>query len=144
LHFDVVAVSGANEYSVKPLALVSTVTPPMVAVFRAVPDELTLGEAAAEAAADGLLELCGVAVDELPHAAAISATATSPKGAHIIFLRIGRLRSKRKFTRYPWYVTPSGFAWRGPETLQATVKIGQRRLPLRYIGPAWAAAAQVP
>src|SRR4029077_221309 len=34
LQLDVVDVSGANEYSVKPLALVSTVAPPIVAVFR--------------------------------------------------------------------------------------------------------------
>src|SRR4029077_199332 len=34
LQFDLVGVSGANEYSVKPLALVSTAAPPMVAVFR--------------------------------------------------------------------------------------------------------------
>src|ERR1700721_112850 len=33
LHFDVVRVSGANEYSVKPMLLVSTVTPAIVAVF---------------------------------------------------------------------------------------------------------------
>jgi hypothetical protein len=94
LQFDVVAVSGTNQYSVKPLALVSTVTPPRVAVFRAVPDELAVADAAAEAAADGLPELLGV-VDELPHAAAMSATATSPKGAHLVVVRIGRLRSKR-------------------------------------------------
>ena len=34
LQLDVVGVSGAKEYSVKPLALVSTVAPPIVAVFR--------------------------------------------------------------------------------------------------------------
>ena len=34
LQLDVVVVSGANEYSVNPLALVSTVAPPIVAVFR--------------------------------------------------------------------------------------------------------------
>ena len=34
LQLDLVGVSGANEYSVKPLALVSTVAPPIVAVFR--------------------------------------------------------------------------------------------------------------
>ena len=34
LHFDIVGVSGANEYSVKPLALVSTVAPPIFAVCR--------------------------------------------------------------------------------------------------------------
>jgi hypothetical protein len=33
LHFEVVGVSGANQYKVKPLALVSTVTPPIVAVL---------------------------------------------------------------------------------------------------------------
>jgi hypothetical protein len=34
LHLDIVDVSGANEYNVKPLALVSTVAPPIFAVFR--------------------------------------------------------------------------------------------------------------
>ena len=34
LQLDLAGVSGANEYSVKPLALVSTVAPPIVAVFR--------------------------------------------------------------------------------------------------------------
>jgi hypothetical protein len=34
LHLDVVGVSGANEYSVSPFALVSTLTPPMLAVFK--------------------------------------------------------------------------------------------------------------
>ena len=34
LQFDVAGVSGAKEYSVNPRALVSTVTPPMLAVFR--------------------------------------------------------------------------------------------------------------
>src|SRR6185437_5552206 len=34
LQSDVVVVSGANEYTAKPLASVSTVTPPIVAVFR--------------------------------------------------------------------------------------------------------------
>src|SRR5208283_5222358 len=123
LQFDLVAVSGANEYSVKPLALVSTVTPPMVAVDRAVPDELALAEAAAEVpAADGLLELWGV-VDELPHAAAISATATSPKGANLVVVRISHLRSKRNLRDTPWYVTQRGFAWREPEILSPMVRI---------------------
>src|SRR6516162_10824916 len=34
LQADLVAVSGANQYRVKPLELVSTVTPPILAVFR--------------------------------------------------------------------------------------------------------------
>ena len=96
LQFNLVAVSGANEYSVKPVALVRTVAPPMEAVFGAVPDELAGAEAAAEVpAADELPGLLG-AVDELPHAAASSATATSPKGAHLVVVRI-RLRSKQNF-----------------------------------------------
>ena len=97
MQFDLAAVSGTNEYSVNPVALVSTVTPPIVVVFRTVPDELALAGAdeAAETAADGLPGLLAAVVDELPQAAAISATATSPKGAHIVFLRIGDLRSKR-------------------------------------------------
>jgi len=36
LHFDVVLVSGANQYKVKPLELVSTVAPPILAVLSAV------------------------------------------------------------------------------------------------------------
>ena len=60
LHFDIVGVSGANEYSVNPLALFRTVAPPIFAVFRppaaalwpllppeGVPDELHAAGAAA-------------------------------------------------------------------------------------------------
>ncbi len=49
LQLDLAGVSGANEYSVKPLALVSTVAPPIVAVFRL-----------PAVAAAGLLVLVGV------------------------------------------------------------------------------------
>ena len=38
VHVDVVAVSGANGYRVKPWALVTTVTPLMLAVFSAASD----------------------------------------------------------------------------------------------------------
>jgi hypothetical protein len=37
LQFDLVLVSGANQYKVKPLALVSTVVPLMLAVLSALP-----------------------------------------------------------------------------------------------------------
>src|SRR6516162_904018 len=37
VHLEAAAVSGANQYSVRPLPLVSTVTPPMSAVFRVTP-----------------------------------------------------------------------------------------------------------
>jgi hypothetical protein len=37
VHFEVVEVSGTNQYKTKPLALVSTFVPPTVAVARAVP-----------------------------------------------------------------------------------------------------------
>jgi hypothetical protein len=39
----VAGVSGANEYRVKPRALVSTVVPPIVVVFRAVPVAVAAG-----------------------------------------------------------------------------------------------------
>jgi hypothetical protein len=37
LQFDVDAVSGPNQYTVKPFAFVSTFTPPIAAAFRATP-----------------------------------------------------------------------------------------------------------
>ena len=81
LQLDLVAVSGANEYTVKPLALVTTLMPPIVAVFRALPDA-----AAGEAALDELLGwLAGLLVpdgDEDPHAAAIRATPARPAGTN--------------------------------------------------------------
>jgi hypothetical protein len=82
LQLDLVAVSGANQYTVKPLALASTLVPLIVAVFRTVPEADT-GEAAA------LDELLGVvaeplllAVDEVPQAAAIRASPARPAGAN--------------------------------------------------------------
>ena len=49
LQFDLVGVSGANEYSVKPLALVSTVAPPIVVVFTVAPPALVPAEGGAAA-----------------------------------------------------------------------------------------------
>ena len=72
LHFDVVEVSGANQYRVKPWPLVSTLTPPIVVAFSALP----LAACAPEFAAGELL----VEV-ELPQAAIIKAAAASPAGA---------------------------------------------------------------
>src|SRR5271155_5775655 len=48
LQFDLVGVSGANQYKVKPRELLSTGTPWMVAIFRVVPDDpLFVGSVAA-------------------------------------------------------------------------------------------------
>jgi hypothetical protein len=80
LQFDLVEVSGTNEYSVKPLASVSTVVPPIFAVVRAAADEPVLADDVA--AADGVLEPAEPPVDVLPHAAAISATAAKPVDTH--------------------------------------------------------------
>jgi len=76
LHFDVVAVSGTNQYKVKPLALVTTVAPPILAVFSALlPAAGTLEAGVAlEAAPPELVEL-----DELLQAA-ITKAAASPAG----------------------------------------------------------------
>src|SRR5258707_14197016 len=71
VHFEAVAVSGPNQYTVKPLALVSTVAPPIVVVFSVLVPE-------AGAAAPDVV-LLGLA--ELPHAAIISAAAASPAAA---------------------------------------------------------------
>jgi hypothetical protein len=71
-------VSGANEYSVNPLALVSTVAPPIVAVFRVL-----------EAAATGLLEP-EEPLDE-PHAARTATAAAAAASARSIRRRAGRL-----------------------------------------------------
>jgi hypothetical protein len=76
----VVDVSGANEYSVKPWALVSTVAPPIVAVFR-----LPM------AAAAGLLLLPPLVedvADEL-HAASTAAVAATVSSASSIRRRFG-------------------------------------------------------
>jgi hypothetical protein len=78
LQFDVVEVSGANQYRVKPWALVSTAAPLIVVVFSA----LLLDAGAPEAPAAG-----GVLLVELPHAAIIKAAAASPAGAsHVLFI----------------------------------------------------------
>jgi hypothetical protein len=91
-----VAVSGANEYKVKPLAFVSTVTPPIFAVFRAVAEAVADGEADGEAF--GVVEAGAfdagdeVLVDgeELPHAAAKTARPATPAAAHhLAFARFG-------------------------------------------------------
>jgi hypothetical protein len=83
LHFDVVAVSGTNQYKVKPLALVTTVAPPILAVFRALLPAAGALEAgvALEAAPPELVEL-----DELLQAA-ITKAAASPAGtSHTLFI----------------------------------------------------------
>jgi hypothetical protein len=87
LQFDFVDVSGTNQYKVRPLAFVSTATPPIVVVFRA-------ALVVAEPDADGADELAGDEVagaagaddddddDELLHPAARSATAARPAADH--------------------------------------------------------------
>ncbi|HUY44766.1 MAG TPA: hypothetical protein VMV92_03435 [Streptosporangiaceae bacterium] len=58
----------------------STVAPPIVALCRAVPEEFADDEELAEAGE--LAELPDPAVEVPPHAAAMSATAANPAGAH--------------------------------------------------------------
>jgi hypothetical protein len=80
LQLDLVAVSGTNQYSVKPLALVTTATPPIFAVFKVVLDEP--GRAVETALTDDLPAPAVLAAGELPHAAALRATAARPAVAH--------------------------------------------------------------
>ena len=90
LHFDVVEVSGANQYRVKPWALVSTVTPPIVVVFSALPLAAGALEAVVAAGAAGL---AGLVELELPHAAIIKAAAAIPAGAsHLLFILVPHSR----------------------------------------------------
>jgi hypothetical protein len=77
-HFDVVAVSGTNQYKVKPLALVTTVAPPILAVFSAL---LPAAAGALEAAPPELVEL-----DGLLQAAITKATASPAGTSNTLFI----------------------------------------------------------
>jgi hypothetical protein len=74
---DAAEVSGANQYTVKPAALVSTAVPFIVALFSVVADEPAAG-LDAPAAGGALLELA-----ELPQAAIASTAAASPAAPQI-------------------------------------------------------------
>src|SRR5690349_9369823 len=83
LHFDAVAVSGTNQYKVKPLALVTRVAPPILAVFSVL------------LPAAGVLEAVPpepVELDELLQAA-ITKAAASPAGTSLtLFITCPPLR----------------------------------------------------
>jgi hypothetical protein len=102
LQFDFVAVSGTNQYKVKPLAFVTTVTPPTLAVFSAFPVD------AGAPLWVGLPDVAGVdEVPELPHPAAISPATASPAGAsHLLVIAVPR--SLRCFPRYLDHVAAAG------------------------------------
>jgi hypothetical protein len=94
VHFDTVAVSGANEYKMKPLALASTVAPPTCAVCSAPlaaavpdpaePDPAGLDAAGLDAGAGALVAAALPLEDELEHAAALSATAVAPAATSMV------------------------------------------------------------
>jgi len=103
-----VGVSGANEYRVKPLALVSTVAPPTLAVF-----SVLAVDAGAPVWAG--LELAGAdELPELPHPAAITPATAIPAGAsHFLFIavsiRCGILRYlDRVLPAAGWWLTLRG------------------------------------
>jgi hypothetical protein len=85
---------------VKPLALVRTLTPLIVVVRKAVPDDFAAAADAAPEAAPELAVLPELPVDVPPQAAVTSATAASPAGTpHLI--RIVHLHSKRSAFTLP-------------------------------------------
>jgi len=84
VHFDAVAVSGANEYKVNPWALVTTLTPLIVAVFSAAPDPAAPG---ADAEALDGVPFPAPVLDELEHAVAPIATAAIPAAASVLIRR---------------------------------------------------------
>jgi hypothetical protein len=93
VHFDVVEVSGANQYKVKPAELVTTCWPPMVLTAKVAPPETPGLEAAGlEAAADeaallpvaaGVLPAAVELLPELAHADTVRAKAASAAAPHI-------------------------------------------------------------
>jgi hypothetical protein len=111
LQFDWVGVSMANQYKVKPLAFVSTVTPAILVVFRAALAAAVLDGAAEVDGTGEVLELAGFGGDELPHPAAMSAAPASATAAHR--LPIGRLGG-RPVARLPERTSAMAFlqsAW---------------------------------
>src|SRR5580693_2029103 len=92
VHLEVVEVSGANQYSVLPLELVSTATPLMVVMLTVPPlalDAALLAPAAGALVAGALV--AGALEDELaelPHADRARARAASPAAPNIFRIRI--------------------------------------------------------
>jgi hypothetical protein len=83
VHFDVVEVSGTNQYKVRPAESVSTAVP-LIAVVDSAP------AAEASAAPDAAELPLPVAADppELPHAVTASAIAARPAAPHIFRIQI--------------------------------------------------------
>src|SRR5215467_8347081 len=88
LQFDLVEVSGTNQYRVKPLPLASTVALPTFMVFRVDPEDAAAGELPDPPEPPEPL----LPVDELPHAAITSTAAAAPAGTSHLF-RMTCLRS---------------------------------------------------
>jgi hypothetical protein len=90
VHLEVVGVSGANQYKVRPWELVSTCWLPMVLAVRVVPLELGAGadEAGLLAPAAGVLPEVVELLPELAHADRASARTASPAAPHIFLIRI--------------------------------------------------------
>ena len=79
------SVSGTNQYSVKPLALVRTATPPILVVFSVL---LAAALEAGAAALEVLPEL--VELPELPQAAIMSVAASPAGASHFLFIAYPR------------------------------------------------------
>jgi hypothetical protein len=97
VHFDVVEVSGANQYTVMPAELVTTCWLPMVLTARAVPPAAEAG-ADADAlppAAAGVLPAAAELLLELAHADTVSARAASPATPHIFRISNSPLHSAK-------------------------------------------------
>jgi hypothetical protein len=82
LHLELVGVSGANQYNVKPLELTSTCFPPIVLASSVVP-EPELDDAEPPAAAGVPVAGADEVLAELPQAASASAIAASPVAPHM-------------------------------------------------------------
>jgi len=83
VHFDVVEVSGANQYTVRPAELVSTCWLPMVLAVKVVELAAEADAAGLLPAAAGVLPAAAELLLELPQADTASARAASPAAPHI-------------------------------------------------------------
>jgi hypothetical protein len=123
LHFDMVAVSGTNQYKVKPWALVTTVAPPILAVFSALLPAAGALEAgvALEAAPPELVE-----PDELLQAA-ITKAAASPAGtSHTLFITYPPAQGRQLVTDLDLHSCPPTCSPARPRSLG---RIGTFSLP---------------
>src|SRR5690348_12080915 len=138
LHFDVVAVSGTNQYKVRPLALVTTVAPPILVVFSALLPAAGALEAGVvlEAAPPELVEL-----DELLQAAITKAAARPAGTSHTLFITYPRLpaQDRRRLPDLELHSCPPTCS-PAPASSLGRLRLSHQRLCRRWLAAGWRGA----